>query len=393
MSFIIARSDLLAPGKEQVDAMLPKLVEILRDAMGAFGQKARLHVRCVSSRKGWWNKTVKEEIWERGGGQWLVGKVNVGKSGLLETVFPKARCEGRDVENLMIEANRIGPNASASVDQHNKIAADNKPEISSPEVFDEGFSLLPPPQPLKKYPTMPVISSLPGTTVSPIRIPFGNHKGELIDLPGLERSDLSPYVLEAHRHKLLLQYRMRPERIVIKPGSSLLLGGLIRITPITPNQIVMAHVFAPLTQHLTNTQKAIDLQTGALSTPSVPSMATPEAQSCMKRAGIFTLDTDVTRAYTNSLTRKDALGIKPESLPFAMYATDILIAGCGWVELVAQVRRRRMDDSMTRLLDGAGLEAVTKGLPEVEVWSPEGKVVSSRTCIEAWALGKRVRRN
>jgi hypothetical protein len=76
-----------------------------------------------------------------------------------------------------------------------------------------------------------------------------------------------------------------------------------------------------------------------------------------------------------------------------MYATDILIAGCGWVELVAQVRRRRMDDSMTRLLDGAGLEAVTKGLPEVEVWSPEGKVVSSRTCIEAWALGKRVRRN
>jgi hypothetical protein len=386
MSFIITRSDLLAPKKEQVDGLLPKLTDILRDAIGPFGQKARLHVRCVSSHRGWWTKVVKEEIWERGGGQWLVGKVNVGKSGLLENIFPKGRCEDLDLKNMMIDAGRISP--TPSIEESNEAATESEAELISSNDLDTGFPLLPPPQPLVQYPTMPVISSLPGTTASPIRIPFGTRKGELIDLPGLERTDLGPYVLESHRHNLLIQSRIKAERIIIKPGSSLLLGGIVRITPTTPDQIIMAHVFAPLSQHLTNTQKAIELQTGAISSPSIESIATPEAQSCMKRAGVFSLDTDVTRAYAGPLIRKDAGGIKPESLPFTVYGIDILIAGCGWVELVAQVRRRKPNDAMNQLLEIAGEQKAVTEFPEVEVWSPEGKAVGKRRCIQAWSLGK-----
>jgi len=59
-----------------------------------------------------------------------------------------------------------------------------------PDVFDvEEGSLLPPAQIEVPYPVMPVISSLPGTTASPIRVPFGSGKGELIDLPGVARSN------------------------------------------------------------------------------------------------------------------------------------------------------------------------------------------------------------
>ena len=68
VSFIITRSDLLAPKKEQVDSLMPYLQEVLRDALGRTGKKVRLgNVRCVSAQRGWWTRQVKEEIWERGG--------------------------------------------------------------------------------------------------------------------------------------------------------------------------------------------------------------------------------------------------------------------------------------------------------------------------------------
>jgi genetic interactor of prohibitins 3, mitochondrial len=386
MSFIITRSDLLAPKKEQVDNLLPKLKEILRDAMGPFGKKARLHVRCVSAHRGWWTRAVKEEIWDRGGGQWLVGRVNVGKSGLLETVFPKGRNDGPDLKTLMKEAGRLESRSARDIEM-----LEENSDILPTEDLSGTFSLLPPPQPLMQYPTMPVISSLPGTTASPIRIPFGNRKGELIDLPGVERNDLLQYILPSERHKLVMHSRIKPDRISIKPGSSLLLGGgLIRITPTNPDQIVLAAVFAPLSTHLTNTPKAIALQTGEINSPAVVSIITPEARVEVARAGLFRLDTDITRAYSGPLTRRDAVGLKPDKLPFAVLGTDVLIAGCGWVELVAQVRRRRgeTDEAMTRLIEGAGLADASMMLPEVEVWTPGGKGIGRRGCIEAWALGK-----
>jgi genetic interactor of prohibitins 3, mitochondrial len=391
MSFIITRADLLAPKKQQVDNLLPKLVEILRDAMGTFGQRARLHVRCVSSYRGWWTKTVKEEIWERGGGQWLVGKVNVGKSGLLQTVFPKGRCDSADFRKLeTASGNETLASDELRVFKHHPRSTD----ADMPEKFPS-FSLLPPPQPLVKYPTMPIISSLPGTTASPIRIPFGNKKGELIDLPGLNRVDLSPYVFPEHRQKLIMESRLKPERIIIKPGSSLLLGGLIRITPTTEDQIIMAHVFAPLPIHLTKTEKATELQTGSIQVPTIPNYATPEAQNSMALAGTFTLKTDVTKEYAGPLTRKDAVGLKLDRLPFVVYGTDILIAGCGWVELLAQVRRPKGEDGeLSQLIASAKMSGGSKHMlvpkqPQVEIWSPEGKCIRARICIGAWALGGR----
>ncbi|KAH0405644.1 hypothetical protein KCU90_g24879, partial [Aureobasidium melanogenum] len=94
VSFIVTRSDLLAPNKEQVDSLMPYLRETLRDALGRTGRNVRLgNMRCVSAKRGWWTKQVKEDIWERGGAAWMVGKVNVGKSNLFEVAFPKGRAQ------------------------------------------------------------------------------------------------------------------------------------------------------------------------------------------------------------------------------------------------------------------------------------------------------------
>ena len=74
ISFIITRSDLLAPKKEQVDQLMPQMREILRDAIGKTGKDVRLgNVHLVSSKRGWWTRQVKTDIWERGGANWLVG--------------------------------------------------------------------------------------------------------------------------------------------------------------------------------------------------------------------------------------------------------------------------------------------------------------------------------
>jgi hypothetical protein len=85
VSFIITRSDLLAPQKEQVDKMMYYLQECLRDALGRSGKNVRLgNVRCVSSKRGWWTKNVKEDIYRQGGAAWMVGKANVGRVGWFE---------------------------------------------------------------------------------------------------------------------------------------------------------------------------------------------------------------------------------------------------------------------------------------------------------------------
>ena len=65
-------------------------------------------------------------------------------------------------------------------------------------------------------------------------------------------------------------------------------------------------------------------------------------------------------------------GLKVDQLPFKVVATDILIEGRGWVELVCQVHGRRFDEG---------------DLPEVEVFSPEGEFIGSRRCMSAWLLG------
>lgn len=345
VSFIITRSDLLAPLKSQVDSMMPYLVEVLRDALGSFGKDVRLgNVRCVSARRDWWTKDLKEDIWKRGGGGWMVGKVNVGKSRLFESVFPKGRSEMKDTP----------------------ITAEETPRVEPLEML----SLLPPAPKEVDYPEMPLVHPLPGTTASPIRVPFGGGKGELIDLPGLSRGDLEVWVQPEHRLSLVMRARVVPEQQVIKPGQSLLLGGFIRITPLTED-IILGYAFTPISPHLTATEKAIAIQKQERDT-GIENIAIPGTGEKIASAGKYQLKWDVTKQRAGPVTRKDAAGLSVDQLPYRVVSTDILIEGCGWVELVCQIRKRRFD---------AG------ELPEVEVFSPEGKFIGSRRCMSAWLMG------
>ena len=390
MSFIITRSDLLAPTKEQVDSMMPYLLQVLRDALGQVGREIRLgNVRCVSSERGWWTKELKKDIWERGGGGWMVGKVNVGKSSLFETVFPKGRNTHHNSSELRYTASqeirdslqdkagsRHGPYISEAFDQHGMPIHVSPRHEGTPNLRKE--SLLPPPVAESAFPVMPIVSSLPGTTASPIRIPFGAGRGELIDLPGLDRGNLEVYVREEHKLDLVMRQRVKPEQYVIKPGQSILVGGLIRITPSSSDTVLLACPFVPFESHVTNTEKAIEIHTQK-SPSGISSITIPGAGDKMASAGMFELKWDVTKQRAGPLTASSAVGLKPQVLPFSIFSADILIEGCGWVELAVQVRKRSLVPS-----DGYSDET---SFPTIEVFSPQGKHVGIRQPMNAWGIG------
>ena len=90
LSFIITRSDLLAPLKTQVDSLMPYLVSVLRDALGSMGRDVRLgNVRCVSAKRGWWTKELKEDIWNRGEEDGWWAKSMLERANYLRAYFPK----------------------------------------------------------------------------------------------------------------------------------------------------------------------------------------------------------------------------------------------------------------------------------------------------------------
>lgn len=410
VSFVIQRADLLAHKKEQVDHMMPYLQKVLRDALGRMGVSVRLgNLRCVSAKQGWWTKELKEEIWKRGGGGWLVGKVNVGKSQLLHNVFPKGR-SGQDdskattpeikplsLEDATMAQAELAAELAAEVREATAEAADvEESEWEEPQSLDT--SLLLPPAPVEtNFPEMPLVSSLPGTTASPIRLPFGNGKGELIDLPGLARSDLELHVLPEHRSSLVMRNRVHPKQEVIKPGQSLLLGGgLIRITPTTPDLVFLSYSFTPMGSHVTETErKAIPTQLQNRDS-SIENISVPGTGEKIASAGVFHLKWDVTKERSGPMTARSAANIRPETLPYRVFSTDILIEGVGWVELAAQVRRGRFDierqfDNQNRKAeegkiaeDYQEVEEIDPLWPSVEVFTPEGKFIGARRPMNAW---------
>ncbi|KAF1944263.1 hypothetical protein EJ02DRAFT_452630 [Clathrospora elynae] len=370
VSFIITRADLLAPKKEQVDVLMPYVREVLRDALGRHNATARLgNVRLVSAKRGWWTKQVKEDIWERGGAGWMVGKVNVGKSHLFEAVFPKGRgADYQDVRQIRSAAEREAMlNNAKSLDELTRVQQQlaeedaetqrlqNKPQQhlhqppaeleEEPEEhdFDDPNALLPPPQPYTLYPVLPIASSLPGTTASPIRIPFGRNRGELVDLPGLARTTpgLESFVDPASHDSLVMTSRINSERYSLKPGQSLILGGgLIRITPVTSDIVFLVHPFVPIHPHVTRTEKAVDYQkqTSERQLQHTPILL-PGVGDKMNSAGKFQLKWDVTKKLAGPVTSSMAGKMKPENLPFRVWGTDILVEGVGWIEVSAQTRR------------------------------------------------------
>jgi hypothetical protein len=382
MSFVITRSDLLAPTKQQVDSLMPYLVEVLRDALRYDGIRLG-NVKCVSAKKSWWTKELKEHIWERGGAGWLVGKVNVGKSRIFQEIYPK----GRNTNDHALKGD-VSPVPLLETEQpaesspYRGPTTDQEPTLESNNLDS---ILLPPAQPETTYPVMPLISALPGTTASPIRVPYGRGKGELIDLPGLARSDLEDYVREECRPQLIMNDRIRPVQQVLKPGDSLLLGGLIRITPTTPDVTILAYSFINFDSHRTSTEKAIGIQTQERES-GVETIATPGTGRQAKSAGTFELKWDVTKRQAGPLTANDAVGLSTRVLPFVVLSTDILIEGCGWVELVAQVRNRNRTQSINSSIQDKE-PSLPSVYPLVEVFSPEGRFVSSRRPMGAYMLG------
>ncbi|KAK0613776.1 hypothetical protein B0T14DRAFT_539491 [Immersiella caudata] len=422
ISFVVTRADLLGARKQDVDHLMPYLRQVLRDALGRSGRDVRLgNLRCVSAKRSWWTRELREEIFERGGAGWMVGKANVGKSNLFSAVFPKGR--------MGLEDKPLKHDISVDLFQDAEAAGKEDANIAKESLDGEDeYSLLPPLQPEEAYPAMPIVSSLPGTTASPIRLAFGGGKGELIDLPGLPRSDLESHVQEEHRGSLIMRKRITPEQVSIHPGKSLLLGGFIRITPRTPDLVFLSYNFTPLKEHLTSTDKAIRVQTRTDS-PYVENISLPEASEDIRLAGSFELRYDVTKERAGPLTRKNALNLPPEKLPFRTLAVDILIEGCGWVEMVAEVRRKHFvlppprprtpppltpspkkskgsygEPVLLKTLDLFGTAPEPEPLlppppqqpqpepesfwPIVDVFTPEGRFVSSRRPMNAWLINK-----
>ncbi|KAI0392725.1 hypothetical protein F5Y17DRAFT_435253 [Xylariaceae sp. FL0594] len=418
LSFIITRADLLAPTKAQVDSLFPYLREVLRDALGRHGRDVRLgNLRAVSAKRSWWTKELKEDIWKRGGAGWMLGKANVGKSQLFEAVFPKGRMEWDPSKHQIT----VDMEAKAMEDlyRHRTLSGDEPTEADE---LNE-LALLPPAPKETQYPEMPLVSDLPGTTASPIRVPFGNGRGELIDLPGLERSKLELHVKKEKRLSMLMHSRMRPEQMTIKPGQSLLLGGFIRITPREPAPIMLSYAFTPIEPHVCRTDKAVGIQEQT-SDVNVENISVPGTGEKIALAGSFPLKWDVTKARTGPLTRKNDVGLSVDRLPYRVLSADLLVEGVGWVEIVAQVRTKDLFprerpvkeasspegelSAMERLEALAEVEEQKKrrvppppppppseqrspdepNWPIVDVYSPEGKFIGCRKPMNGWMLNK-----
>ncbi|KAH7040458.1 uncharacterized protein B0I36DRAFT_426902 [Microdochium trichocladiopsis] len=438
LSFVITRADLLAPTKQQADRLLPYFREVLRDALGRDGRDVRLgNVSLVSAVRGWWTKEVREDIWKRGGAAWLVGKANVGKSQLFEAVFPKGRMEWEPSRHqIAVDLYPVGKKESLikpskkEGELEDPAIEELKQQLEALEKQDvDTDSMLTPAPEEVQYPEMPLVSDLPGTTASPIRVPYGNGRGEVIDLPGLERSTLEQYVRKEHRSSLVMRHRIVPEQIVLKPGQSLILGGgLIRITPQEPSPIMLAYSFTPIQPHLTATEKAIGLQ-AQTSEVNVESIAVEGTGETVKLARSVKLQWDVTREKTGPLTRRHAVGLSVDRLPYRVLAADILVDGVGWIEITAQVRTRDLYQQEVVSEDEVKPESETVSEPEpvpepklsalerleninkpvkkpkkesplppkpagelnwpvVDVFSPEGKYISVRRPMNGWEINK-----
>lgn len=383
VSFIITRADLLANRKEDVDRLMPYMRDILRKALGNASQVYRLGNVCmVSAKRGWWTRTVKEDILSRGGAAWLVGKVNVGKSNFFEVVFPKG---SQSSETTAEQPTKERSTKNYLSYPHEQDSADTLRE--EPQTMEElpeydPLSLLPPPQKEQPYPVMPLVSDLPGTTASPIRIPFGNGKGEVIDLPGLARSALEKHVRPERRRDLVMTSKPTPQRFVLNPGKSLLLGGLFRLTPRTPDLTYIVHPYIPFGCHLTSTLKAEEVDSRAREI-NVDTIVNELGRKAMSSAGTFTLSWEATKPHAGPLTTKSAADIKVEKLPFKVYAADILIEGCGWVEVTAQVRKVKNEKTDDEISETYGQELPPVTFPEIEMFSPEGKFVNVRRPMNA----------
>jgi genetic interactor of prohibitins 3, mitochondrial len=394
VSFIITRADLLAPKKEQVDLLMPYIREVLRDALGRQNQNARLgNVRLVSAKRGWWTKQVKEDIWERGGAGWMVGKVNVGKSHLFEAVFPKGRgADYQDVRRIRNAAEREAMlNNAKSLDELTQVQQQLAEEDAETQRLQN--------KPQEHLHQPPSEDTLPDEE---------GEDDDFEDPDALRSSPASWSRVPAVRHAMTLH-----------PGATYIWyldsTALIMTPTLAPDLVFLIHAFVPLVPHITRTDKAIAYQSQT-SDRTLPSILAPNVGASFKRAAIYSLKWDVTRKLAGPLTDPQAGKMRPENLPFRIWSTDILLEGVGWLEVSAQTRRpqgwkprgnekihpehmravrvqqrkefrARQDakfasdpfaDESADPVDGDAQPEWQDMYPEIEVWSPLGKFVGQR---------------
>ncbi|KAA8909156.1 hypothetical protein FN846DRAFT_889090 [Sphaerosporella brunnea] len=421
ISYIITRSDVLFPQREQISSLMTYFKSVLKSALPE-GEKVEGHdastkLHVISSRRGWDVGILKSEITKRQGGVWFLGGVNVGKSSLLRDIWPVdgelrpvTLEDAAEFDILPTEADSVLEGQEQNGENHASAYVAEEQQtldelLSGPQVSE-------PPAKITAH-VAPTISAFPGTTAAPIRVSFksigraGKYRGEVVDLPGLERwvgfkgTGINRFVRPDKRKFLLLKERPNPEQYTIKPGQSMLLGGLIMVTPKTPDMVVLANPFTNLPVHIASTQKCIRFlanedpanalpderlfqdaksiaaynkanTTAALVTAFGEDRASSqfsELPPAYASAGIFTLSDDVTTYRNPRLPTRSPEAIA--ELPYKVLATDILLEGIGWVELTAQVRNRR----------DTGYQTV-----DVEVFTPEGKGVGQRRTMNAYSI-------
>ncbi|KAI5786745.1 hypothetical protein FPQ18DRAFT_263516 [Pyronema domesticum] len=395
ISYVITRCDILSPARESVASLMTYLKSVLKEKLPENQRVESPYnkIYAISSRSGWDIGKLKDEIASRRGGVWIVGAVNVGKSTLMRDIWPKGGVL-RPVDLNDAAEFDILPENHAEIDYVDQEYYDDIPDLppldaadATPPELDQILAsavektIEKPAKPNTARPAdyiPPLISEVPGTTAAPLRVSYisanrgGKLKGEVVDLPGLERwvgfpgTGLMPYVRPDRHRMLSMKKRINPEQITLKPGQSIVLGGLVMITPKTETLHVQINPFTVLPVHVARTEKCRPQDTDHKQSWLMPDAVTP-LPTAFKSAGVFTLAEDVTPRRNPMLKSKSPEALK--MLPYKVLATDIVMDGIGWVEISCQVRNRR----------DTGYQTV-----DVEVFTPEGKGVMQRRCMELY---------
>ncbi len=109
-----------------------------------------------------------------------------------------------------------------------------------------------------------------------------------------------------------------------------------------PDLIFLAYNFTPIKEHLTATGKAIAIQEETDEAPTVENISVPGTGEKIKHAGTHALSYDVTRRRTGPITRRDAIHINVDRLPYRVLALDLLIEDAVGSKSSAQVRTRHL---------------------------------------------------
>ncbi|KAJ6260306.1 U3 small nucleolar RNA-associated protein [Drechslerella dactyloides] len=358
MSYVITRADLLMPTEMQVSGLMTYFRRVLSEQLGPADASLK-DLRVVSAKRIWTTERLKDEVRGRKGGVYLLGKTNVGKSRLFEAIFPK---KGR--ATVLSSTKKFERD-----DSENPMAA-GKESGEDDWYIQNGHKV--------RYPDMPLSHKAPGVTAGPIAIDFAAGRGQLVDLPGMERRGILDNVKKDYVSDTTMIRRKVPERFVLKTDQTLIVGGLVTVKLLQPEDprrkpIVMeVAMFTDLPGHASKNIK-LDGFLNKQVEKSRPFIWTkPGISEVMESAGVFTLKDDITAQRCETLIDRNPDFMK--TTKFRIWATDILIEGCGWLEVSVQVPKDAPQ-------------------PQIEVHSPHGKGIGQRETMKAYMQNLRPNTN